>query len=93
MISPALAAQRFLISLLAGAVLGVYYGFLRPLRPKHTVLSDLLFLPGAFYTLLYIAFGHKSNCTFVPDLYSLLKAHLPQLIAHSLKIFWANMVR
>lgn len=57
MISPAIAAQRFGISVLLGAVLGIYYGFLRPLRPKHTALSDLLFLPAAAYTLLYMAFA------------------------------------
>ena len=57
MISPAVAAQRFAISLLLGAILGLYYGFLRPLRPRHTALSDLLFLPAAAYTLLYIAFA------------------------------------
>ena len=49
MTGPALDAQRFLIACLMGAALGIYYGFLRPLRPRHTALSDFLFLPAAFY--------------------------------------------
>ena len=45
MTDPALDARRFGIACLLGLALGLYYGFLRPLRPKHTVLSDFLFLP------------------------------------------------
>ncbi len=57
MITPALAFQRFLIALAMGAALGVCYGFLRPLRPRHTTLSDLLFLPVAFWVWLYHSFA------------------------------------
>ena len=42
---PEIAGLRFGISYLIGMGLGLYYGFLRPLRPRHTMLSDLLFLP------------------------------------------------
>ena len=57
MISPGLSALRFAAALGIGALLGVYYGFLRPLRPRHTLLSDLLFLPAAFWGWLYLSFG------------------------------------
>ena len=57
MTAPALAAQRFLISCFWGAVLGVWYGFLRPLRPRWTTLSDFLFLIGLFWAGLYLGFG------------------------------------
>ena len=48
MTPPALAAQRFGLACLLGGGLGLCYGFLRPLRPKRTALSDLLFLPALF---------------------------------------------
>ena len=57
MISPKTACLRFLIAVLMGAGLGLYYGFLRPLRPKHTHLSDLLFLPVAGWAWLYLSFA------------------------------------
>ena len=57
MTGPALDARRFGIACLMGAALGIYYGFLRPLRPKHTALSDLLFIPAAGYSWLYLGFA------------------------------------
>ena len=42
--TPALAAYRLACALALGAALGLFYGFLRPLRPRHTLLSDGLFL-------------------------------------------------
>lgn len=57
MTDPVLDARRFGIACLFGLGLGLYYGFLRPLRPKHTVLSDLLFLPAMFYSWLYLSFA------------------------------------
>ena len=57
MSAPAVAAQRLGIACLLGCGLGLYYGFLRPLRPKWTGLSDLLFLLGGFWTWLYMGFG------------------------------------
>ena len=55
MTAPALAAQRFALSCLLGAGLGLYYGFLRPLRPRW--LGDGLFLPAAFWVWLELGFG------------------------------------
>ena len=57
MTAPAVAAGRFGAACLLGLVLGLWYGFLRPLRPKWTALSDLLFLLGVFSVWVYLSFG------------------------------------
>lgn len=54
---PAIAAQRFAASCILGAMLGIWYGFLRPLGPRHTLLRDLLFLPAALWAWLQLMFG------------------------------------
>ena len=56
MTAPLLAAQRFLSAFCTGSVLGIVYGFLRPLRPKQTALSDLLFLFVSLYGWLFLHF-------------------------------------
>ena len=56
MIPPALALLRFFYGLLVGMALGVFYGFLRPLRQRHTTIGDLLFLPAAVYGWLFLHF-------------------------------------
>lgn len=55
--APEIAAQRFAMALLLGAGVGLYYGFLRPLRQKHPHFADLLFLPGLITAWLYLSFG------------------------------------
>ena len=57
MITPEIALQRWLIAFVFGCGLGIYYGFLRPLRPRHTHLSDFLFLIGAFWAWLQVGFA------------------------------------
>lgn len=57
MTGPALDGWRFLWGCGIGVILGVWYGFLRPLRPRHTFLSDLLFLPAMGYAWLYLSFA------------------------------------
>lgn len=57
MITPALEFFRFGISLLAGLAAGIFYLFLTPLRPKHTVLADLLFFMGEGYLWLWVGFS------------------------------------
>ena len=57
MITPGTALQRFAIAVALGAALGLYYGFLRPLRPRHTALSDLAFLPAVLLCFLYHSFA------------------------------------
>lgn len=57
MTTPAQAFYRFVMALGLGCGLGLYYGFLRPLRPKHTALSDLLFLPALGWAWLYLSFA------------------------------------
>ena len=55
--APLTAAGRFAMALLLGAGLGLYYGFLRPLRRKHVHLADMLFLPGMVVAWLYLSFA------------------------------------
>lgn len=57
MIGPAAAAARFGVGLLLGAILGAVYDFLRPWRPKHTHLADLLFLVAVFWAWIYLGFA------------------------------------
>ena len=57
MTGPALDGWRFLWACGIGLVLGLYYGFLRPLRPKHTLISDVLFVPALFFGWLYLGFA------------------------------------
>ena len=57
MTGPALDGWRFLWACGIGLVLGMYYGFLRPLRPRHAVVSDVLFLPVLAYGWLYLGFA------------------------------------
>lgn len=55
--SPELGALQFAMACLVGAGLGLVYGFLRPLRRKHEILGDLLFVAAAFWGWLYWGFG------------------------------------
>lgn len=57
MTGPALDGWRFLWACGIGLGLGLVYGFLRPLRPKHPLISDALFLPFLFFGWLYLGFG------------------------------------
>ena len=57
MTGPALDGWRFLCACLIGLCLGFFYGLLRPLRPRHPWLSDLLFLPLMGYGWLYLSFA------------------------------------
>ena len=52
---PGLALQRLGAGCLLGVGLGVLYGFLRPLRPRHTGLSDAAFLLGVGWAWGYLA--------------------------------------
>lgn len=55
--SPAVAAQRLGYALAVGAALGLLYGFLRPLRPRLTVLADGVFVLCALWGWVYLMFG------------------------------------
>ena len=57
MMTPSVAGARTLAALILGAGLGFLYGFLRPLRPKHTWLADSLFVLAALAGWVYLAFG------------------------------------
>lgn len=55
--TPEVAAWRLGCSMALGAALGLTYGFLRPLRPRHTWLADGLFLLAAIWVWLYLSFA------------------------------------
>ena len=57
MTAPADAAGRFLWACLLGAVLGLIYGFLRPMSRRRTILADGLFLAAAVWVWLYHSFA------------------------------------
>lgn len=57
MTAPTQAGLRFLVGLALGAGLGLFYGFLRPLRQKRTAPADLLFIAVAFWVWIYHSFA------------------------------------
>ncbi len=57
MTAPAQAVRWFGAALALGAVLGLLYGFLRPLRKKRSAPADLLFASALFYAWLYLSFA------------------------------------
>lgn len=57
MTGPAEAALRFGWGCLMGAGLGVCYDFLRPLRPKRTILADTVFVVCLFAAWVQLSFG------------------------------------
>ncbi len=57
MTGPALDGWRFLCACLLGLILGVIYGFLRPLRQRRPIFADIIFLPFLGYTWLYLGFA------------------------------------
>ena len=54
--TPQVQAARFAASALIGLGLGVFYCFLRPIRTKHTVFADGIFVLGALVGWVYAAF-------------------------------------
>ncbi len=54
--TPQVVFLRIAAALGIGAGLGLIYDLLRPLRPRHTLLADGLFLPAAFYGWLELSF-------------------------------------
>jgi hypothetical protein len=57
MIGPETAARWLLWALGIGAILGLFYGFLRPAPFRLRHFWDLLFVLAAFYGWLYLGFG------------------------------------
>lgn len=57
MTMPSETAWLFLLAMGIGAGVGLFYGFLRPLRPRFTTLCDLLLLPVVFYAWIYHSFA------------------------------------
>ena len=57
MTAPAVAAARFCGAAAVGAGLGLFYGFLRPLRQKSNWFADLIFMIATFFGWVYVGFG------------------------------------
>jgi hypothetical protein len=57
MTAPVTAAVCWLRTLGVGGALGIVYGFLRPLRPRLTTLSDLIFALATLWGWVYMVFG------------------------------------
>ena len=55
--TPEIAAYRLGCAAVLGAALGLFYGFLRPLRPRHTLLADGVFLLAAIWAWVYHSFA------------------------------------
>lgn len=54
--TPETAAARSAAALAMGLALGLWYDLLRPLRPRHTLFADSLFLAAAFWAWLELSF-------------------------------------
>lgn len=57
MMPPAVAAGRFATAFVLGLGLGLFYGFLRPLRRCRNWPADLIFLGGLFQAWLWHSFS------------------------------------
>ncbi len=57
MTAPGLAFRLLAVCVAAGAVLGLWYDFLSPLRPRHTAAADLAFLGVSLAVWVYMSFG------------------------------------
>ena len=55
--TPADSIRHFSVAALMGLGLGLYYGFLRPVRAKHPHWGDLFFLLGLYWAWLWLNFG------------------------------------
>ena len=51
------SGKRLAAAGLTGMGLGLFYGFLRPLRSKSTALGDFLFLVAGIFGWIYVSFG------------------------------------
>ena len=57
MTAPSVAFGRFVMGLLLGAIIGLFYGFLRPVQKGRAILADLVFIIFAGWILLYYGFA------------------------------------
>ena len=57
MSTPGVAFRRFVVGLLLGCLLGIFYGFLRPTRRGRAIVSDLVFVTFAGWVYLYYGFA------------------------------------
>ena len=86
-------------SMLSGAVLGLLYSFLRPLRPRHTVAADSLFSLALLWTFLWVSFGVCGGDIRLGNLVGQLlggiaaERTLGRLLGPIFRSFWRGMGR
>ena len=55
--APSVAFGRFVIGILLGCVIGLFYGFLRPVQKGRAIFPDLIFTAFAGWVLIYYGFA------------------------------------
>lgn len=99
MSNPAQDGRRFLIACLLGLGLGLFYGFLHPLRQKRPVLADTLFLPVMGYIWLYLSFAvcrgdlRLGYCAGLPIGAILWCSTAGRLLRPVFDLFWKGIFR
>jgi hypothetical protein len=76
MTPPGIAAERFLIALLLGCPLGFWYGFLRPLGGRNSLIRDSLFILAAAAFWVVLGFGVCQGDLRIVYLFGLLAGSL-----------------
>ena len=96
---PAQDGRRFLIACLLGLGLGLIYGFLRPLRKRHPIFADILFLPFMGYGWLYLGFAvcrgdlRLGYCAGLPLGGILWELTVGRLLRPIFDLFWKGVFR
>ena len=57
MTEPTVAFGRFLTGILLGCLIGLFYGFLRPVQKGRAIFADTVFVIFAGWVLLYYGFA------------------------------------
>ena len=57
MTTPSVAFGRFVIGILLSCVIGLFYGFLRPVQKGRAILADAVFAVFAGWVLVHYGFG------------------------------------
>jgi hypothetical protein len=99
MTAPATAAVYWLRTLGIGGILGIFYGFLRPLRPRFTIMSDLIFALATLWGWIYAVFAICGNDSRLSYTLALLMgiwatdATLGKWLSPVFSLFWKGIHR
>lgn len=95
--TPAESIRHFSVAALMGLGLGLYYGFLRPVRVKHPHWGDLCFLAGLYWAWLWLNFAvcHGDirlgcNAGLIVGIF-LCELTLGRLLRPVFQFFWAGV--